>query len=168
MFRRTLLAALLIATPAAAHIVIVQPKGEAGRYHVASFRVGHGCGEAATTAITVRLPDSVPLARPQPKPGWTISLGREPLAQPIDDHGRRITERIRTITWTGQLPADQFDEFSLQMKLPAEGGDLAFPVTQACGSTVVEWNGAASDRPAPKLTVEAAEARAPAAAPHQH
>jgi len=158
MIRRTLLvlAALTLPASASAHVALTQTTARAGAYHAAVFRVGHGCGEAATTAITVRLPDSIPLARPQPKPGWTISFGHEPLDPPLSDHGRPLTERIRTVTWTGELAVNHFDEFALLAKLPAEAGELSFPVIQSCGETRVAWDGADAAHPAPKLTLTAA------------
>jgi len=156
--KRTLLMLAAIAVPgvASAHVVLTQTTARAGAYHAAVFRVGHGCGEAATTAITVRLPDSVPLVRPQPKSGWTVSFGHEALDPPLSDHGRPLTERIRTVTWTGELAADSFDEFALLAKLPSEAGELTFPVVQTCGTTTVAWDGADAAHPAPKLTLTAA------------
>lgn len=156
--KRTLLVLAALAVPgvASAHVALTQPTARAGAYHAAVFRVGHGCGEAATTAITVRLPDSIPLVRPQPKPGWTVSFGREPLDPPLSDHGRPLTERIRTVTWTGELAADSFDEFALLAKLPAEPGELVFSVVQTCGTTTVAWDDADAAHPAPKLTLTAA------------
>ena len=157
------LAAVLAPMTASAHVVLTEPQAVAGAYHAASFRIGHGCGEAATTAITVRLPDEVPTARPQPKPGWSISFRREPVDPPLSDHGKPLTERIRTVTWTGVLPPDQFDDFALLMALPSSPGDLVFPVTQTCGDQSVAWDGADAAHPAPVLTLLPAASGA-----HQH
>lgn len=165
MIKRTLLILAAVALPggASAHVALTQTTARAGAYHAAVFRVGHGCGEAATTAITVRLPDNIPLARPQPKPGWTVSFGRETLDPPLSDHGRPLTERIRTITWTGELAADSFDEFALLAKLPTDAATLTFPVVQTCGATTVAWDGSDAAHPAPTLTLSPA-----ADAAHQH
>lgn len=161
------LAATLIiglpATTASAHVVLTERQAVAGAYHAAAFRIGHGCGEAATTAVTVRLPDAVPTVRPRPKPDWSISFGREPVDPPLSDHGKPLTERIRTVTWTGVLPPDQFDDFALLMALPSASGELAFPVIQSCGDQSVAWDGADAAHPAPVLTLLPA-----ASGPHQH
>lgn len=153
----------LPAVTASAHVVLTERQAVAGAYHAASFRISHGCGEAATTAVTVRLPDAVPTARPQPKSGWSISFGREPVDPPLSDHGKPLTERIRTVTWTGLLPPDHFDDFALLMALPPASGELAFAVTQTCGDQSVAWDGADSAHPAPVLTLLPA-----ASGSHQH
>jgi uncharacterized protein YcnI len=149
--------------PAFAHVTLVQKQGAAGAYHAAVFRVGHGCGEAATTAITVTIPSSTPVVRPQPKPGWTLTIDHAPLDPPGSDHGRPLTERVATVTWTGTLPGDQFDDFAMLIPLPDEAGELALPVVQTCGATRVAWDGADAAHPLPVLTVVAADAPA-----HRH
>ncbi|AYG93844.1 DUF1775 domain-containing protein [Brevundimonas naejangsanensis] len=149
-----LAAAALLPSAASAHIGLTQRQGEAGAYHGAFSRVGHGWGEAATTAFTVRLPDAVPAVRPQPKPGWTITVEREPLDPPMMQNGRPLTERIRSVTWNGgPLAADQFDDFGLLMPLPSTPGDLAFTAVQTCGAESVAWDGADAAHPQPILTV---------------
>ena len=37
-----------------------------------------------------------------------------------------IAQRVSAITWAGRLPADQFDQFGVMMKLPATSGALYF------------------------------------------
>ena len=134
-------AGLIAAAPAAAH-VSVQPKtAPAGAYQVLRFGIGHGCEGKATTRLTVHIPPAVPTARPQPKPGWRLDIGRAP-GQP---------GRVTAVTWTGRLPADQFDEFVMLVRLPASGSALEFPADQACGPTVVPWAGADPAHPAPRL-----------------
>lgn len=77
--------------------------------------------------------------------------------------GHVISERVTAITWIGDLPADQFDQFGVMMRLPAETGALYFPVVQTCASGEQRWDqipaaGAAWNsvpRPAPVLTLSA-------------
>ncbi len=38
----------------------------------------HGCGSAATTGITVSIPEGVVNVKPQPKPGWTLATQTGP------------------------------------------------------------------------------------------
>ena len=72
-----------------------------------------------------------------------------------------LTERVSAITWTGRLPDEQFEEFGLAAKLPAEAGALVFPVTQTCEQGVSRWTEAAvageprPTHPAPVLTLQA-------------
>jgi uncharacterized protein YcnI len=94
-------------------------------------------------------------ARPQPKPGWTLSIEKD-------------GERVKAIVWSGELPGEQFDEFAILFKLPADPGSLYFPAVQTCGRQESQWTevpdpGERATFPAPSLTVlPAAKAAAPA------
>jgi uncharacterized protein YcnI len=158
--------AAMIAAPAGAHIVFAPADAPAGSYYAGEFRVGHGCGDAATTAVRVTIPDGVLIARPRPKPGWTIEIERAPLPAPAMSEGREIHERVAAITWRGQLPADQFDGFGLMLKLPADRtGSHYLPVRQTCGKDSVDWSEIPAEgqswgsmkRPAPMIELKPAE-----------
>jgi periplasmic copper chaperone A len=172
MIHRSLLPLLALSAPAAAHIVFAEPQAAAGGYYAGFLRVSHGCGASPTTAVRVEIPAGIVSARPQPKPGWTLSIEREPLPKPITaEGGATITERVRSVTWTGTLPADQFDQFGLMLKLPDAAGPLYFPTRQTCASGSNAWTAIpvspeawhATPNPAPMLTV-----RAPEPAAHAH
>ncbi|TCI00308.1 copper chaperone PCu(A)C [Roseococcus sp. SYP-B2431] len=122
---KKLLALLLAtATPAAAHVTLDPAEAQPASYTRLAFRVGHGCGGAATTGIEVGLPRGMTVARPMPKPGWEIAI--EPGA---------------SVAWRGgPLPDAWYDEFVMMVRTPDRGGEaLAFPVTQHCGETVAAW-----------------------------
>jgi uncharacterized protein YcnI len=150
MLRSLIPAALLLtcAAPAMAHISAEPRQAPAGAYQVVAFRVGHGCGKAATTALRIELPAGLASARPQPKPGWTLKIERD-------------GDRPTAIVWTGELPADQFDEFAILTKLPDQAGPLYFPAFQTCGADEAPWNQVPDpgdapgslDHPAPSLLV---------------
>jgi uncharacterized protein YcnI len=142
-----LIAALLAPLPAAAHVVAAPGEAKAGSYSAIAFRVGHACAAGdATLRLRVEIPDTVASARPQPKPGWTIALERTDDADPAK---RRVT----AVTWTGRLPDDQFDDFALLMKLPAQSGDLVFPAIQTCETGENQWTEVPDpQRPGEKLT----------------
>lgn len=157
------LAALLPAT-AGAHVVFDQPQANAGGYYTGFLRVTHGCGDSPTMSVRVEIPAGVVSARPQPKPGWTVTIDREPLATPImGEGGASITTRVTGITWTGKLPADEFDQFGMALKLPDVAGPLYFPTTQRCASGVNAWTAIplspdqwhATPSPAPMLMLSA-------------
>jgi uncharacterized protein YcnI len=146
---------------ASAHVSVTPAQAPAGSYQVLRFGVGHGCDGQASTALSIQIPPGVKVARPQPKPGWTLSA----------DWPKGETERPAAITWTGELPANQFDEFLILVRLPAEAGALAFPAIQTCGGAQNRWvetpqpGGARPEHPAPTVLVT------PAAAPdggHHH
>jgi uncharacterized protein YcnI len=120
------LALSLAASAAQAHITLAEPQAKAGSYHVAFFRVGHGCGNSATVSIRIAIPPEVASAHPQPKPGWTLS---------IEKAGGRVT----AIQWSGRLEADQFDQFGMMLKLPPAPGRLWFPTVQRCEAGEVDW-----------------------------
>jgi uncharacterized protein YcnI len=120
----------------------------------------------------VRIPRGVDTARPQPKPGWKITIQKQKLAKPIKTEGGLQTERVTAITWQGKLPADQFDQFGIMMKLPARTGPLYFPTRQTCAKGSRDWSqipkpGAAwgsVESPAPVVTL----LPAPSSAEHKH
>ena len=170
-------AALIAALPstAAGHVAADPGRASAGAYQAVVFRVGHGCGEAATTALRIEVPAEMASARPQPKPGWTLEIERARLPAPVaGEGGRLLTERVVRITWRGRLEDDQFDTFGLLLKLPAGSGPLYLPTVQRCDRDETRWTetpapGAAWNsvpHPAPVLTLSPA---APAEAPgHLH
>ena len=118
----------LIAGAAQAHVVAEPREAPAGTLQAIRFRIGHGCHDtAATTALRIELPVGVKSARPQPKPGWDLSIEHSP--------GGSVT----AVVWRGQLPADQFDDFALLLGLPDIHGPLYFPTIQTCGSVEQRW-----------------------------
>jgi uncharacterized protein YcnI len=156
--------ALLVATPAAAHVVAVQDTAKAGSYTAIAFRVGHACAAGdVTLKVRIEIPDGVASARPQVKPGWTYALerGPNPKAPPT------------AITFEGRLPDEAFDDFAVLMKLPATGDRLVFPVVQTCEKAESQWIEVADpakpdeklSRPAPVVILIPADT-APAA--HHH
>jgi periplasmic copper chaperone A len=157
----SLAALLLTASAAQAHIVFAEPQAKSGAYYAGFLRVSHACGDSPTRAISVRIPRGIDTARPQPKPGWKITIQRQKLAKPIKTEGGLQTERVTAIIWEGNLPADQFDQFGIMMKLPARTGPLYFPVRQTCAKGLRDWAripkpGAAwgsVESPAPILTL---------------
>jgi uncharacterized protein YcnI len=155
MRKLILLAALLAApVPAFAHVVAAPGEAKAGSYSAIAFRVGHACAAGDTTLkLRVEIPDGVASARPQPKIGWTIDVEKD-------------GDRATAITWTGRLPDDQFDDFALLMKLPAQPGALVFPVIQSCEKGESQWTEIPDpERPGEKLTRPAPTVRLiPAAA----
>jgi uncharacterized protein YcnI len=172
MIARLCLAVTLaaVSTAASAHITFAEPQAPAGSYYAGSLRVTHGCGASPTVSIRVAIPEGVDTARPQPKAGWTLRIEHAPLAHPFaSESGTMVTERVTAITWTGNLPADEFDQFGLMLKLPAKVGPLYFPTRQTCASGENGWVNVpatpdawhATKLPAPMLIVTAAPGSAP-------
>nr|WP_034694858.1 YcnI family protein [Acidovorax sp. NO-1] len=129
---------------ASAHVVLEYQVAPAGASYKATFKVGHGCGGSPTRQIAVDIPAGMRGARPMPKPGWTLDVQREKLAQPTTSHGRSITEDVVRITWTAKtaedmLPNAHYDEFVLVATTPAQAGTLYWPVRQACAEGRNDW-----------------------------
>jgi periplasmic copper chaperone A len=160
-----LAAAFLAAGPALAHVVAEPSKGPAGQYFRTFFRVTHGCHGSPTVAVRITIPDGVLSVKAQPKPGWTISFTRQPLAQPVTgQHGHLITEAVTAVEWRGgPLIDSEFEEFGLAMKLPEGSGRLWFPAVQQCLGGEVRWTDIPAEgqrwgsvpNPAPFVTLEA-------------
>jgi hypothetical protein len=158
--------AVLIAAPAAAHVVLSPAQAAPGAYYAGAFRVSHGCSGSPTVALRVTIPPGVLSAKPQPKAGWSLSIEREPLARPVKgEGGQMLRERVKAVTWRGRLPDDEFDEFGLMLKLPAAAGPLYFPAVQTCETGETRWvdipvpGAARPATPAPELEVTPAAGR---------
>lgn len=142
----TVLAAGLAAAgwmPVQAHVSIAQASAPVGSHYKAVFRVPHGCDGAATTGLSVQIPEGVIAVKPQPKPGWQLSTTTSPYARPYTLHGERMSAGVTTVTWSGGLlPDDRFDEFAFIAWLTPElqpGTTLYFPVIQTCTQGTMHW-----------------------------
>jgi len=129
---------------ASAHVTLDQPAAAAGSTYKAALRVGHGCDGSPTTGITVQLPAGLRGAHPVPKAGWTLTIKRDKLAQPYDNHGRSVTEDVVEVSWTAAsreawLDDAFYDEFVVRGQLPDRPGPLWFKVLQACEKGANHW-----------------------------
>ena len=136
---------LALPVMAQAHVVLLEPAVAAGAGYRATFTVGHGCEGAATTTMTVRIPDGFQGAKPMPKPGWTLTVRSARLAKPYDSHGKTITDDVAEITWTANskdsaLPEAWYDEFVLRGTAPHQPGALWFKVLQGCEKGQNDWS----------------------------
>jgi len=139
---RIFLALALLAMPAAGHVVIAPTEAPAGSYARIAFMVGHGCAGAATTAIEVTLPEGVAMARPSPRPGWSIAIEMREITRPIPTEHGLVRQAPAAISWSGgPLPDAHYEEFVMLIRTPAQpGAVLAFPVVQRCeGGARHDW-----------------------------
>ena len=132
-----ILAVLALPGAALAHVTAAPNAVEAGSRPQVSFRVGHGCEGAATTALKIDIPAGVEEARPRPVAGWTLEIAKDK-----DGHAT-------SITWRGKLPDDQFDAFEIAFRAPDKETKLTFAALQTCGAKHAEWS--------PTITVKAAQ-----------
>jgi len=137
-------AVLTGATSSFSHVVLQDGAAAAGASYRATLRVGHGCGNAPTTAMRVTVPAGFNGAQPMPKAGWALSTKVGKLAQPYESHGTKYTEGVLEITWTANgpdndLPADYYDEFVLRGTTPTAPGPVWFKVLQSCAQGANDW-----------------------------
>jgi uncharacterized protein YcnI len=137
------LALAILATPAlaSAHVAFVAADVQPGAKAVENLRVSHGCDGSATTSLRVEIPENVTSAKPQAKPGWTITVEHAQLKTPIKaEGGKTVTDRVSAITWTGRLPDDEFDDFAVLLTLPKDAPAVYFPATQTCEKGAASWS----------------------------
>jgi periplasmic copper chaperone A len=158
--------ALIAAPAAAAHVTVNPEAAAAGSFARFDIRVPTE-RDGATTDVTVQLPDGLFFVSFQPKPGWKRSVKMEQLAQPVEIFGDEITERVASVTWSGgQIAPGEFDEFGMSVRMPETAGtELVFPALQTyAGGEVVRWIGPTdADEPAPRVEVTPAEGEEAAA-----
>lgn len=144
---RTLLlsASLLVlagVSGASAHATFEVKEAAAGSTYKAVLRVPHGCDGQATLKVRVSIPDGVYNVKPMPKAGWTLETVTGAYVKPFENHGTTVTEGVREIVWTGELPDAHYDEFVFRGSL---GKDLAadsmlyVPVVQECANGAERW-----------------------------
>ncbi len=176
----------LPAGPASAHVRVVPESTAAGGWSALTFRVPTESDTASTVALSVELPSDVPFlsVSTRPVPGWTATLERAPLPEPVDFYGTTLTEAPARVTWTvddaqSAVAPGQFQEFEISVgPLPEDAGTVVvLPAEQTYSDgTVVRWADVATgdgepEHPAPVLVVTEAEAEdeagaaAPVAAP---
>lgn len=129
------------AQPARAHATLDRNEAPADSFFNTFVNVPHGCEGSATLKVRVRIPEGVIGVKPQPKPGWDLSIRQEKLEKPIvESHGRTITDVVAEVTWSGKLLDENFDQFGLHMKLPNKPGEtLYFPTVQECEHGAHRW-----------------------------
>ncbi|MBT0569828.1 YcnI family protein [Curvibacter sp. CHRR-16] len=137
--------ALLVGSGTAfSHVTLQDQAAAAQSGYRAVLRVGHGCAGAATTSIKVLVPAGFSGSQPMVKPGWKVTTVVGPLAEPVQMHGKTITDGVQEITWAVKDPADAlpdalYDEFVLRTTTPKKPGTYWFKVVQTCTQGSNEW-----------------------------
>ena len=132
-------AACLAATPAHAHVTLDTPQAAPLGYVRIAVRVPHGCEGVATTGLRLQVPEGVTAVKPQPKPGWTLTIVH---ADAPVTGGHDATPPVQEVSWRGgNLPDAYFDEFVLRVRMPDGAGQTVwFPFVQECeGGKVSRW-----------------------------
>ncbi|WP_345714401.1 YcnI family protein, partial [Kineococcus glutinatus] len=167
------LAAALVLVPAAgaaAHVHVHPDSTAAGGYAQLTFRVPTESDTASTTALRVQLPADTPFTyvAVRPLPGWSATVERGTLPEPVEISGATVTEAPVAVVWTAEPGAEvgpgEYQEFAISAgPLPAAGTEVLLPAVQTYSDgSVVAWEQSATggeepELPAPEFTTTAAE-----------
>jgi uncharacterized protein len=175
-----LIAGLVFAGSASAHVKVSGVDAVQGGSGVITFRVPSESDTASTTGLLITFPAATPFTSVdvQPKAGWTAKVTKKPLPHPLtDDDGDTITDYVAQVDFTATgsgagagIPPGEFDMFNLSVGPFPKAPDMTFAALQTYsdGSTV-NWdeksaNGTEPDHPAPVLQLAAAAGAQPATA----
>ena len=129
MFKRVLVPAAVSATVvlttaglASAHIHPDPLAMAAGTTGTVGFTIEHGCDTSPTTDLKIQIPTGVTGVTPVQKAGWTATM----TGNTVEFAG-------------GSLAADKVDHFDLTLTVPAQPGDLHFPIIQTCAKGELAW-----------------------------
>lgn len=170
IFTPLCVSALLLGTAglAQAHVSLETPQTVAGSSYKAVLKIPHGCGAAATTQVSVKIPEGFIAAQPQAKAGWNVETVKSDYAHSYKLHGKDVKSGVTKIIWKGgNLPSDFYDEFAFVGKLASfdKNTALSFPTVQTCEDGKTEsWTDIAAagqnphdlKNPAPQLSVTTA------------
>ena len=162
-----LLAMLVLAPVAAAHVTIQPEEVPAGGFTRLDLRVPNERPRADTTKVDVQLPPGFLSVSYEPVPGWDVKITTRRLDRPVEQFGEKVTEEVGRITFTGDgetgvIRPGQFQDFGLSVSVPDKpGSTLTFKALQTYSNgDVARWIGPTdSEQPAPqvRLTATAAE-----------
>jgi periplasmic copper chaperone A len=167
-----LVAGLVFAGSASAHVKVSGVDAVQGGSGVITFRVPSESDTASTTGLLITFPAATPFTSVdvQPKAGWTAKVTKKPLPHPLtDDDGDAITDYVAQVDFTATgsgagagIPPGEFDMFNLSVGPFPKAPNMTFAALQTYsdGSTV-NWdeksaNGTEPDHPAPVLQLAAA------------
>jgi uncharacterized protein YcnI len=157
--------ALVTSGIAEAHVTAQPGVATKGSYAKIAFRVPTESATAGTVKLEVTLPTDhpIPSVLTTPMPGWTATTTKAALNPPVETDDGKVTEAVRTITWTAQpgvrLGPGQFADFEVNLgALPDNTDSLVMPAVQTYDDgTVVNWDqtqtpgGPEPEHPAPTL-----------------
>ncbi len=167
----------LTALPALAHVTVSSPGATQGGFGVLTFRMPNETDKANATELKVQLPADQPLASVavKPQPGWTYTVTRAKLSQPItDDDGNQVTDYPSVVDWkatAGGIKPGEYTEFQLSVGPLPKADSMTFKALQSYSDgETVSWievpAAGSSDEPEhPAPTLKLAPAGGAATAP---
>ncbi len=128
---------------ASAHPGLERNEASVGASFKAVMRVPHGCSGSPTTTVQISIPKGYIGVKPMPRAGWTLETQTGTYGKSYTLHGRRITEGVTEVIWSGgSLADDHYDEFVLTGFLDnslASDTHAYFPTVQECAQGSRKW-----------------------------
>lgn len=138
------LAVLLLAAPAGAHVTVSPDTAKAGSFKKLEIRVPSESPTENVVEVSVQMPGGVTEVEPLDLDGgWSAE---------VEEEGGEV----RTVTWTGgRIAPNEVLEFPIRVRIPRGADTLTFKAVERYdGGKVSRWIGAPdSANPAPVLTV---------------
>ncbi|WP_051532203.1 YcnI family protein [Brackiella oedipodis] len=138
------LALAAVAGLAQAHVHVETPKKLiAQKTNRVVLSVPHGCDGEATKKFTITIPEGFVNVHPQPKADWDLDIEKGKYEKNYELWGKQVNEGVKSVTWSGKLPDDQYDEFLISgfWAGPAKAGDkVYFAAKQECESKTADWS----------------------------
>ena len=136
----------LTALPALAHVTVSSPGATQGGFGVLTFRMPNETDNANANELKVQLPADQPLASVsvKPQPGWSYTVTRAKLAQPItDDDGNQVTDYPSVVDWKatgGGIKPGEYNEFQLSVGPLPKADSMTFKALQTYSNgETVSW-----------------------------
>jgi len=155
----------VLATPAGAHVEVEPAEAHHGGYASVIFTVPSHPADTTTSKVEITFPEehAIPLVSYLPIPGWTVTVQKRALAEPLTVGGQEYTEAVASVTWEGTIEPDGEAQLPMSLgPLPDEDVTLEFPTLQYfANGDVTRWiestpeGGAEPESPAPTLMVVA-------------
>jgi len=174
---------------ASAHVGVSSQDAAPGGFGKVTFRVPNESDTASTVSVRIQIPEEAAMAflSVQPVPGWTATMTRTGLEEPIDADGQEISSYVSVVEFRaeagGGIGPGEFQEFSLSGGPFPDADSVTFPTVQLYGDgTESAWidptvdGQAEPEHPAPVLSLASDAAAGPttaasgddAAADHTH
>ena len=126
MFKASLIGSVaavgaMVAVPALAHNALDLKEAYAGYSTPMVLSVNHGCHGKPVVGLRIKVPDGITDAKAAFDPAWTIEYKMKKLDNPIEAHGRQVTEAVDEIIWKDpvkQVPGDGWYPFHFRMTMP--------------------------------------------------
>ena len=164
-----LAASVATAAVASAHVSVSSDDAAPGGFGKVTFRVPNESDTASTVALRIQIPEEAALAylSVQPVPGWTVTMTRADLAEPVEAEGQEITSYVSVVEFRaeagGGIGPGEFQEFALSGGPFPDAEEIVLPAVQTYSDgTETAWieptvDGQEPEHPAPVLTLAAAD-----------